>query len=388
MNKTTYSAFAKHFSHLPQVTAFAPGRVNLIGEHTDYNQGFVFPVALNKGTYVQLSLRDDMQVIAIAKDMDNQENRFYLNDIQFDNDMLWANYVRGVFKQINQHTQRITGVNIYIYGDQPRGAGLSSSASMTVALIKGLVDLFGLEMDGKEAAKIAQATENTFVGCACGIMDHLISALGMKHKALKLDCRNLSVEYGKIPDSLELMVFNSNVKRSLVSSEYNIRREQCESAALKLNTNSLRDVTIEMLESKQDALTDVEFRRARHIVSENIRVEKLYSAFRDNNLAEISQLIRASHVSMRDDFEITIPEIDTLVEIINDALPIVGGARMTGGGFGGCVIALVPKSEVARVEKIVTNKYPQIVNIQPTIYNFTVENGAFNFNNHKVQEAL
>lgn len=376
-NQTLSSIFEKHYGEVPALVAHAPGRVNLIGEHTDYNQGFVFPAAINFGTWVAASKRDDDKINVIAMDYDNQENQFSLSDIQYDNEQSWANYVRGVIKVLKAAYADVGGANLLVTGNVPQGAGLSSSASFEIAILKVMSSLYGFYLDGVKAALLGQKAENTFVGCSCGIMDQLISAMGNEGKAMLLDCQSFAIEHSPLPDSHQIVIINSNVKRGLVDSEYNLRRQQCEQAASLLGVASLREATMEMLEAAKVHMPDVVYRRAKHIITENKRTLEASEALKTGDMATVSRAMAASHVSMRDDFEITVPPIDFLVDIIDDVLGSSGGVRMTGGGFGGCVVALAPTDKVDAIKQVVQEKYFDRTGYQADIYVCSATQGAF-----------
>lgn len=369
-------AFEHYFQCAPDVMARAPGRVNLIGEHTDYNQGFVFPAAINFGTDVAAARRDDRMVSAVALDYSGSTSYFSMDDIRFDQAQPWSNYVRGVLKVLAE-TYDFNGVNMVITGNVPQGAGLSSSASLEIAVLKAVASLYKLPLSGVEAALIGQRAENEFVGCSCGIMDQLISALGKTGNALLLDCQSLAYEYHPINPDYQIVIVNSNVKRGLVDSEYNLRREQCEEAASLLGVESLRAATMDQLYAGRERMSDPVFRRARHVISENDRTLAMGRALEESDYRLVSQLMAESHRSMREDFEITIKPVDTLVAIIDEVIGTQGGVRMTGGGFGGCVVALVPKELVPVVENTVSVEYHARTGIRESLYICTAEEGAF-----------
>lgn len=369
--------FTQYFNASPELTVFAPGRVNLIGEHTDYNDGFVLPTAINFGTYISVTKRNDRTVNIIACDIDNETETFDLDDIEFNHEKMWVNYVRGTLKILLANHPDISGADLAVKGNVPQGTGLSSSASFENAILKAFASINNINLDGVDAALMAQKAENTFVGCNCGIMDQLISALGKQGNAMLLDCRSLTYEYASIPDGMSLVIVNSNVKRTLVGSEYNTRREQCEAAAKHFNKPALRDVTIEELESERNNLPQLIYQRAKHVITENDRTIQSLKALNQNDMASMSTLMAASHVSMKDDFEITTPELDTLVDIIANVLGDKGGARMTGGGFGGCAIALTPNHLVAQVEKAIADQYPQKTGLVADVYVCVATDGAF-----------
>lgn len=378
MDKTVIiQAFEHHFSQQAEVFSHAPGRVNLIGEHTDYNNGFVFPAAINFGTWVTASKRTDRDCQVIAVDYSNQINTFSLDDINFDHQQSWANYVRGVVLKLQTLYTLPNGFNLLVTGNVPQGAGLSSSASFEIAILRALSELFALNMSGVQAAQIGQLAENEFVGCACGIMDQLISALGKQNHAMLLDCQSLTFKHSTIPTNLQLMIINSNVKRGLVDSEYNLRREQCEEAAKLLGVASLRDASLDLLLSRRQQLPPVVYRRALHVITENTRTEQVFAALQKNDMPTVSHAMAASHKSMREDFEITVPPIDFLVELISDFIGEEGGVRMTGGGFGGSVVALVDQQITDALQALIHQEYHPNTGYYADIYVCTASQGAF-----------
>ncbi len=368
--------FQLHFGRLPRVVVTAPGRVNLIGEHTDYNQGYVLPAAINFATRVVAAARNDRNVNVIAMDYGNKRNCFRLDDIPFDQSDRWSNYVRGVLRALQKH-HAIGGADLLITGNVPQGAGLSSSASLEIAVLKAFSDLYQLELDGIAAALLGQQAENEFVGCACGIMDQLVSAMGRDRHALLLDCQSLAFRTTPIPPDYQLVIVNSNIRRGLVGGEYNARRQQCEQAATVMGVASLRQVDLAMLRYHQKSMTDTIYRRAHHVVTENQRTLDLFAALESGQNQRIAELMWRSHQSMRDDFEITVPPVDHLVELIQAVLGEQGGARMTGGGFGGCVVVLAPQDAVSAILDAVERQYQPGAGIGATVYICTAEKGAF-----------
>lgn len=376
-NQTLSATFQQFYGESPALVAHAPGRVNLIGEHTDYNEGFVFPAAINFGTWVAAAKRSDDVINVTAMDYDNQQNEFALTDIQYDENQGWANYVRGVVKVLKEAMPDFSGANLLVTGNVPQGAGLSSSASFEIAILKAISALYALPLDGVKAALLGQKAENTFVGCSCGIMDQLISAMGNEGQAMLLDCQSLDIQHSPLPDSHQIVIINSNVKRGLVDSEYNLRREQCEEGAAILGVSSLREANMTMLEEAKSRMSDVVYRRAKHIITENQRTLEASEALKVGDIQTVSTAMAQSHVSMRDDFEITVRPIDYLVEIIDEVLGNTGGVRMTGGGFGGCVVALAPTDKVDAVKQVVADKYFDETGYQADIYVCTATQGAF-----------
>ena len=377
MQKLVINEFKNIFGEEPSGLFFAPGRVNLIGEHTDYNDGFVFPCALAFGTYVATRIRDDDVVRVCAGDFDNEMNEWHLDaDVLVDPDCLWSNYLRGVCAAILSRGLGLKGMDVYIAGNVPRGAGLSSSASLSVAFGKALSDVNLLHLEVTDLARIAQLAENDFAGCSCGIMDQLASAAGHEGHALLLDCKDLTYQLVSIPQDLDILIIDSRVERNLVGSEYNDRRADCERAAKALGVKTLREASLTTLVESADSMDQLAFKRARHILTENDRTLSCSKALLNNEMAEVERTMHESHVSMRDDFEITVPEIDFIVETVEKSLDGDGGVRMTGGGFGGCVVALVPKTKSSAIENEVKLNYLRRFDKEPNIYHCKAEQGA------------
>ncbi|WP_159566563.1 galactokinase [Budvicia diplopodorum] len=365
----TQAIFQQQFGYSAELTIQAPGRVNLIGEHTDYNDGFVLPCAIDYQTVISCAKRNDRQIRVIAADYNNQQDIFSLDGkIESHPEYMWANYVRGVILFLQQRVDGVGGADLVISGNVPQGAGLSSSASLEVAVGKTLQALYQLDIDDVALALNGQQAENQFVGCNCGIMDQLISALGEPDRALLIDCRSLHTRSVPVPKDMAVIIINSNVKRGLVDSEYNARRKQCEIAAAFFGVPALRDVTLEQLNSAKDRLDPIVFKRARHVITENNRTLAAASALAAGNLPELGQLMADSHRSMRDDFEITVPAIDTLVNIVKQVIGNRGGVRMTGGGFGGCIVALAPQSLVDAIRQAVSEQYHQQTGMKEVFY--------------------
>lgn len=368
--------FKKHFQYEPTMRSYAPGRVNLIGEHTDYNDGFVMPCAIKFGTAIAAAKNNTNKMRILAVDVHGQTDEFEISkDLQKHESKLWSNYLRGVTKLICEKGHKVEGLDLVICGDVPLGAGLSSSASLEVSYGNLLSKAFDLNIPLQEIALIGQAAE-AFIGCKCGIMDQTISACGHANCALQIDCRSLELTQVEVPSHLEVVIINSNVKHALVGGEYNERREQCENAAKILGVKALRDATLEQLEANKDKMDELSFKRARHVISENNRVLEAVKAFADGNLVELAKLMYASHCSMRDDFEITIPEINAIVEIVRDTLGEKAAVRMTGGGFGGSVVAVLEPEDVQKVKDAVNAKYPLIAMRDATIFETHATSGA------------
>lgn len=369
--------YQDNFNAQPQAVIHAPGRVNLIGEHTDYNGGFVLPAAINFGTDIACTLRDDREVHILAADLEKEVISFSLDDIKHDDAHSWSNYVRGVLLSLMKLYPNIKGANLVVSGNVPQGAGLSSSASFEIAILKAFSQLNSLDLDGIKAALMGQEAENEFVGCSCGIMDQLISAMGKKDQAMLLDCESLEIQYTNIPTSLDLVIINSNVKRGLVDSEYNTRRQQCENAAKIMQVDTLRGADMAKLNEFKSQLSELEYKRAHHVITENQRTLDMLAALNAGEFAKVSELMKGSHASMRDDFEITTSQIDYLVEIVDQVIGNQGGVRMTGGGFGGCVVALVPKDLTAAVKATIAENYFNKTGLNADIFICSAEQGAF-----------
>lgn len=375
--QNTAALLHKHLGVAAKFVIRAPGRVNLIGEHTDYNDGFVLPCAIDFATEVAVSPRDDDSIQVVAADCGMEKDRFPASQRPGHSKSSWANYVRGMVDVFVQRYGPLPhGFDMVVSGNVPKGAGLSSSASLEVALGKALQTVYGLDTSLRDIALLGQQAENEFVGCRCGIMDQFISALGKAGHALLIDCRSLDTEVVAMPANLRVMIINSRVRRGLVDSEYNIRREQCEQAAAHFGTRALRDVSLEQLLAAESALDPLVFRRARHVITENARTLAAAEALRNNDIARLSVLMAESHASMRDDFAITVPPIDALVGIIADVVGQQGGTRMTGGGFGGCVVALMPEALVNEAEAAIRQHYPAQTGLQPDIYPCRAEDGV------------
>lgn len=370
-------SFSSIFGYAPTHFFQAPGRVNLIGEHTDYNDGFVLPCAINYQMVVAAAKREDNTIRVIAVDYQNEVDEFSLdNTIEFLPNKMWANYVRGVIHFLQKDNYAFHGMDIAISGNVPQGAGLSSSAALEVAIGQTVKTLYQLPISQKEIALNGQKAENQFVGCNCGIMDQLISACGEENHALLIDCRSLETSAVTMPENMVVMIINTNKKRGLVDSEYNTRRQQCEEAAHILNVTALRDATLDDLVAKKALMSEVVYRRARHVITENNRTLEAAEALRHGDLTTLSQLMMQSHHSMRDDFEITVKEVDSLVEIVKSVIGDRGGVRMTGGGFGGCVVALVTPDLVDKVVDSVKAQYEAKTGLKETIYVCSASQGA------------
>lgn len=335
-------AYINRYGKQPDHVIRAPGRVNIIGEHTDYNDGFVLPCAIDRDTVVAIGKadqRDSANINSYSCDFDDGDN-FSIDDKIRPSEKQWANYIRGMAKHLIGAAYHPSPSQMTIAGDVPLGSGLSSSASLEIAVGRALIEQSALSIDPAELALIAQAAENQFIGCSCGIMDQLISAQGQSDHALLIDCRSLQCTPISIPKDTAIIIVNSGVAHSNVDGEYNQRRMQCEAAAHHYGVTALRDIDEAQLIAGKANLDALTYKRARHVVSENARTLAAAEALKLGDMQRLGALMMQSHISMRDDFEITIPAIDELADIMNAIIGGNGGARMTGGGFGGCVIGM------------------------------------------------
>jgi galactokinase len=345
-------AFERQFGRPPELIAEAPGRVNLIGEHTDYNGGFVLPAAIDRTVAVALARRDDDVIRAYSLDY-AQCDEFKAGRVRrFAGSRGWRDYLRGVVWALADSQYAVAGADIAIAGDVPKGAGLSSSAAIEVALAGGLIAIAEIEIDRRLLALLCQRAENFFAGVQSGIMDQYASALGRAEHALLIDCRSLDAEPVPLPSGIAIVVVDSKVARRLAETPYNRRREECAEAARALGVPSLRDATPEMLSRLSGDL----LKRARHVVTENARVLAAVEALRTSDLARLGALMVESHASMRDDFEASAPEIDLLVELAQQADGVIG-ARVTGAGWGGCTVNLVRQDAVEPFAVQITDAY-------------------------------
>ncbi|MEH2959800.1 galactokinase [Candidatus Merdisoma sp. JLR.KK006] len=364
-------------------TYFAPGRVNLIGEHTDYNGGHVFPCALTMGTYGAARKRDDEKLRFYSMNFEKAGViETSLNDLVCRDEAGWTNYPKGVIWAFGEKGHRVpAGMDVVIAGDIPNGSGLSSSASLEVLTGVILRDLFEIEVSQVEIALIGQYSENNFNGMNCGIMDQFASAMGKKDHAIFLNTADLSYEYASVKlDHARIVIANSNVKHNLVGSEYNVRRQQCESALKQLQSvvsiEALGDLDIEAFEAHKAAIVDpVEQKRAKHAVYENQRTLDAVKALKENDIAAFGKLMNASHVSLRDDYEVSCPEMDILAE---EAWKLSGvlGSRMTGGGFGGCTVSIVENEQVEAFIETVGSAYEKRTGIKADFYVVDIGQGA------------
>jgi galactokinase len=357
----------------------APGRVNLIGEHTDYNDGYVMPAAIEFDTYVACADTDN-GMLSIQSLQKPEKIEFPLNEARPQPSRSWTDYVLGVLIQLTREGYSFRGANLLIDGRVPIGAGLSSSAALEVATALALLSFSPRAIDRIAIAKLCQRAENEFVGSRCGIMDQFASLNGRSENALLLDCRSLAFRLIPLPVDVSLVICNTMVKHSLASGEYNARREECEAgvrhfAQHRAEIAALRDVTEDDLQKHGGGLADVLFRRCRHVITENGRVLAAERALESGDLSELGRLMYESHLSLKDDFEVSCAELDTMVELARN-IPGTYGARMTGGGFGGCTINLVKRERAQQFSEQLGQSYYEVTHFRPEIYITKAAQGA------------
>ncbi len=372
-NQAIIDEFSSRFEQAPTLLAIGPGRVNLIGEHTDYKDGFVLPVAIKRDIRIALRPRDDQTVRVYSLEYD-QSYEFSLDNISFNKESLWTNYVQGVASVLQEMGVPLRGFDGVISGNVPRASGLSSSAALETATATAFLAASEQSdaLDSVQIAQAAQRAENEFVGVNCGIMDQFISMLGQEGYALLIDCRSLKYKLIPLPKEAALVIGNTKASRSLAGSAYNERRSQCEEGVAKLQVvlpevQALRDVTSSQLEEYKSMLSPVVYQRCRHVVSENERVLQTVVALGNNDLTTVGQLMNASHDSLRDDYEVSSPALDAMVETMR-SVDGCYGARLTGAGFGGCAVALVKPGREQAMADAIYEKYPKLANIWPEVY--------------------
>jgi galactokinase len=361
---------AEEYGRQPEVIASAPGRVNLIGEHTDYNEGYVFPMAIDFSIRVALSRRSDGQLHFFSVDYKDRK-RAALPVLKFRKEDRWANYPKGIINELVERGHELGGMDLTIHGDVPQGAGLSSSAALEVATALAVQTAFGIEMGREELARLAQHAENEFVGVKCGIMDQFISRMAKEGHAMLLDARWLTYHF--VPLTLKtarFIITNSRVPHGLVDSEYNRRREECRRCVDLLSPRkpgtALRDYTPDDLRDSMGEIPEATRKRCLHVVEENQRVLEAEEALRHHDLAAFGKLMNRSHESLRDLYEVSCPELDWLVKRAQETEGVYG-SRLTGAGFGGCTVTLIEEEAIPRYREHIT-AYERIFGFRPEIY--------------------
>ena len=365
--------FCRRYGGKPSIVARAPGRVNLIGDHTDYNDGFVLPMAIDREVWLAVRPRDDRRVTVHSIDFD-EDASFALDDGDA-RKAGWVEYVRGIAWALETNGRPTRGWEGVAAGDVPVGAGLSSSAALELAAARTFAAVSGVVWQPVAMARLAQRAENEWVGVNCGIMDQLISAAGAAGHALLIDCRSLETQSVLIPKNAVVVVLDTGTRRGLVDSAYNERRSQCEQAARFFDVPALRDVDLATFASHEGELDPLTRRRARHVITENARTVAAAELLEKGDVAAVGLLMDESHVSLRDDFEVSRPELDTMVQLAKRESGCFG-ARMTGAGFGGCAVALVDRAHASPFARNVAAAYTGAVGLTPAVYVCAASQGA------------
>lgn len=366
--------FMRTFGYEPERLYRAPGRVNLIGEHTDYNDGFVLPMAIDRAVWLAAARRADRRVRAIAATLD-REDAFDLDGLRPDPEKHWAGYVRGVLAVLEQRGHRLGGMDLAYAGDVPIGAGLSSSAAVEMAVATAVRDLYELPLDVLELARVGQRAEHEFAGTQCGLMDQLISAAGRPGQALLIDCRTFERQAVPLPADVAVVVCDTGKRRGLADSAYNERRAQCEEGTRLLGVRALRDVDVDTFEARSRELPPLIRRRCRHVVYENARTLAAAETLRRGDLELFGRLMNESHASLRDLYEVSSEELDVMAAL-GQSQPGCYGARMTGAGFGGCAVAVVQFGAVESFARTVGRRYERETQRTPALYVCVAADGA------------
>lgn len=365
--------FQEKFGTAPQLIAKAPGRVNLIGEHTDYNDGFVLPMAIDRAIWIALRPRPDQEVHLTS--LDYGDTAVFNLDNVSKGEKHWIEYVKGVAWALQQEGHALQGWEGIMTGNIPRGSGLSSSAGLELATARAFTAVSNLTWNAPQMARLSQKAENQWVGVNCGIMDQMIAAVGQKGQAVLIDCRTLDTQAVPLPQGTAVVVLDTGTRRGLVDSAYNERRQQCEAAAQYFGVPALRDVTVAEFLEMESQLEALIRKRARHVVTENQRTVNAAHAMKIDDAPMLGQLMNDSHTSLRDDFEVSCQELDVMVEIAQ-AQPSCYGARMTGAGFGGCAVALINQFEADEFVQIVAAAYEAQSAHKPNVYVCAASQGA------------
>lgn len=374
LRKLADKAFTDAYGAPPEIWLAAPGRVNLIGEHTDYNDGFVLPAAIDRHVLMGISPRADREVRLVAANL-GARARFGLGEIAHDGAQRWSEYQRGVAWALQEAGHTLRGMNAVLASDVPIGSGLSSSAAIEVAMAYAFQLVSDLQLSGVERALLCQKAENQFVGMNCGIMDQYIVSLGKRGHALLIDCRSLEYTLVPVPVGCDVVICDTKKRRGLVDSEYNRRRQECEQGAALLGVRALRDVSVETFAARQNELDGTTRMRCRHVITENQRTLDAVEAFGRGDLARCGELMNASHASLRDDYQVSCRELDIMVEAAQGQ-PGALGARMTGAGFGGCTVSLVRSEHTPRFVDQVARTYHQATGVVPDVYVCQAEDGV------------
>ncbi len=379
ITKSFESKHKKLFKNNSAILVRSPGRINLIGEHTDYNDGFVFPAAIDKAIWFTASKNKENLFRFFSIDF-NEYFELPVNQLSKSN-TAWANYLLGVADQYKQRGHKLSGVDVIFGGDIPVGAGLSSSAAVENGFALVLNTLFGFGVSKTEMVKMAQKAEHEYAGVMCGIMDQFAIMHGKKHQAIKLDCRTLDFEYANMNlEGYQLLLVDSKIKHSLASSAYNQRREECKTGVELLRKHNpeitaLRDATSEQLEKHKNIINETVYRRCKYVIEENNRVISAFKALQQGNIETLGRLMTETHQGLRDDYEVSCKELDILFDFANNFNGVIG-TRMMGGGFGGCTLNIVENNKVESFKKSISEHYQQATSHTPAIYEVSVMNGT------------
>lgn len=384
--------FKSHFHTTEEpLIVCSPGRINLIGEHTDYNDGFALPASIDKAAYMAVSPREDGVISLYAANF-NETHECYV-DALFKSDKHWPNYILGVVEQLKPVSKNITGFNALLTSNIPIGAGLSSSAAVECSTVFALDSLLNLNLSKAEMAHIAQMAEHTFAGVNCGVMDMFTSLFGKKDHVIKLDCRTLLYEY--VPFTFnghKILLLNTNVHHKLSESAYNERRQQCEKGVEIIKkyhpqVQALRDVDLDMLYKYVQPVSDIIYKRCKYVVEENIRLQQACIHVKEGNLSALGRLMLETHHGLRHEYEVSCTELDFLVDTLKDH-PHVLGCRMMGGGFGGCTINIVAEHAVDEIIERIKPAYEKATGLDLSYYVVTIENGTHHFANKKISKDV
>lgn len=367
--------FQEKFNYSSNNSVFAPGRVNIIGEHTDYNSGFVFPVAIEYGISGEFSATNSNEVNIYSLDFNNSLS-IDLNNLDYtQRNHDWSDYVMAVIWVLKTHDYKLSGFDLVISSNLPTGAGLSSSAAFELLIAQVFAKASNFEFEPVEMALLMQKAENEYIGVKCGIMDQMIIANAKANHAMLLDCADTSITHTKLDDNFVIAILDTGTRRELVDGEYNQRRSQCENVSAFFAVDVLRKVNLQELEQSKNQLSALEYKRAKHVISENQRVLDTINALEKQDLKTFGELIKQSHISLRDDFAVSTKYLDSIVEIANSYAGCIG-ARMTGAGFGGCAIAILEKNNVANFEKYILDNYKQHTGLDARVYITKATNGV------------
>lgn len=374
------SFFVEYFGYVPQIMAKSPGRINLIGEHTDYNLGFVLPAAIDKAAYVTVARREDQLIMLFAKDLEEE--------YQVDINLLptipghWSAYILGVVDQLSKMGKQLSGFDLVLTCDVPTGAGMSSSAAVECATAFALNALFDLQLERLDLVRMAQKAENEFVGVKCGIMDMFASVMGKDAQVIQLDCRDLSYQYFPLNlGGYKIVLFDTGVKHSLAGGEYNLRRQQCEQGVAMLKerfpeVNSLRDANLPMLDEQfRSAVSSTVYNRCLYVIEENIRLEQGCALLLQNNIKGFGDKMYGSHKGLSELYEVSCKELDFLVDLSKQE-DAIAGARMMGGGFGGCTINLIELSAIESIHERFSKQYQSAMGRELAMYVMVPSEGS------------